>query len=332
LNNFVVVKTDTFSVDEAMYVVNTSISRFIYRTEVFRDEVLIDTIELNCIELSKHSMGNQLFIDKYKHTHNKMIVKYGSRDKDKRDDRKEVFEKKQNKFIANVKSKGNILLVLAIISAFIFYFVITKIFIYSDIYINTVIAKKDKMVYLEQIETKTHKLGDACVLLSKKQLQSNNIVTTENCKVWCNRKIINKETCDLFSAYFFIDNGKEKEDKHRDKQVTAYKVFPQEEIVELDLSKTFRLKIDNESNHELYIKLKSISLNNSTNEEIVQFKKAKTSFTLQEGEEKYFQIFLEPSYYKQFELGKYTGSLWFDVKYQEKIVGRIKKHFYFMVK
>jgi len=331
LNYFVVVKTDTFSVDEAVYVVNTSISRFIYRTEVFRDEVLIDTIEVNCTELSKHSMGNQLFMDKYEQAHNKKRVKCGSRDKNKKDESKGVFEKKQNKFINNVKSKGSILLVLAIISGLISYFIIIKVFIYSDIYINTIIAKKDKMVYLEQIETKTHKLGDACVLLSKKQSQSNNIVTAENCKVWCNRRIISKETCDLFSAYFFIDKGI-KEGEHTDKQVTAYKVFPQEEIVELHLSKTFKLKVHNDSNHELYIELKSISLNNSINEEIVQFKKTETSFSLQEAEGKYFQVFLEPSYYKQFELGKYTGSLWFDVKYQEKIVGSINKQFYFMVK
>jgi len=324
LKHFVIVHTDTCVVDNTIYVVNTSVNALIYRIEVFKNEILIDKIEVNCMERQEQKNSNQSFVDRYQEAHKKMRTKYCQVLKDKPNNMKVHPETKRNAI-----KKSILLFFVAVVSI---YFLLTNLYIYSDFYINIFYSEKDeKILYLEKIEIKTHKLGKRCILLSKNELNEQSIITAQNCKKWCDKRIIDKDKCDLFLAYFAIKTEEKVNIPTLNKQVTSYKVLPKEENVELSIFKSLQLKIYNESSHQILVTLKEISLDNNTNEEIVQFEQAVTYFTLGIKEEKIFYIFLEPSYYKQFNLGKYTGKLVFDVKYQNKIIDTIQKQFHFMV-
>ena len=330
MNHFVIVRTETCTTKEVIYVIHTSINGFIYKIKVFKNEILIDEIEVNCVKEYTQEINNQDFINMYQHAHIEMRNKYCEVKKKKIDKGNISFQKRDNQLFrvlldSHGLKKYSILLIVVGIILFLF---ITKVLLYSDLYIDTFFPKeKDKIAYLEQVERKTNLLGEECILLSKERLTQQGVSTIKSCRKWCSDGIISQESCDLFSAYLFTKN----EVKNNKKPIISYNVFPKENTLELNISKISTLKVENSSDYPINIVLKDIFLNDSEYEEIVQFRKAVTSFFLEADEEKSFYIFLEPSYYKQFSKGTYSGTLLFDVLYKNKLTGHIKKQFHFMV-
>jgi hypothetical protein len=314
--------------------VNTSINAFVYKIEVFKNEVLMDVIEVNCLETYNQNIDNQFFVNTYKQAHKMARDKYCHIEEAKSSDDGYMHEKKENLFLESVVNKKNLLQRVGwgVIFGIVSYIFITKIWIYSDIYIDNFVEAEDKMTYLEQVELSTHRLRKECTFLAQNQENTESLVSAESCQQWCSDGIIDKEGCDLFLAYFFIKTDTKEISKDTDEIHTEYTVFPEEESMEFNVSEVSQLRVYNGSNHQIIVKLKNLHLDNSDNEEIVQFKNAEISLLLREEEGKSFHIFLEPSYYKQFELGIYSGILLFDVYYQNKVIGSIKKHFYFTVK
>ena len=322
LNHFVIVLTDTCTTDNTRYVVNTSISGFIYKVEVYKDEVLVNAVKINCVTEYSQEINPDFFLDKYQQAHKKMRQQYCHVAKADISNIEPSFEKKDTHTLK--KSVASIV-ILGVLT----YLFITQIFIYTDIYINIFFSQKvDQLAYLEKVEEKTHKLEKACMLLAKKE---KSIAKIHECQTWCDKRIIAKEQCDLFLAYFYVKPHKVQMDEDKNTTDKLYSLSPEQDIIELQASKIFKLKVHNESNHHISVVLKDIILENSNNEEIVQFKEAKTSFMLAQKEEKSFYIYLEPSYYKQFPPTKYSGYLLFDVSYKNNIVASIKKAFYFVV-
>lgn len=334
LNHFVIVQTNTCTKDDVKYVINTSIKAFIYKVEIFKNEVLVDVIEVNCTEKYNQKIDNHFFVNKYQEAHKSIRDNYCYVEEARSNDHSIIFEKKENSFFESMKH-ANILkkaVLWALVLGIVSYLLIVKMFVYSDIYIDNFLEEENKITYLEQVELRIHRLEKECTLLSKKQLNPKSLVSLESCKKWCDKGIIAKEKCDLFLAYFFIKMDTQITNVDTDEIRTSYSVLPQEDTIEFNVFEVSQLRIYNKSNHQIFVTLKDIHLDNSNNEEIVQFKQAKISFVLKEEEGKSFHMFLEPSYYKQFEVGKYTGLLLFDVKYKNKIIGSIKKQFYFMVR
>lgn len=330
LNHFVIVRTETCSTKRAIYVIHTSINGFIYKIKVFKNEILIEEIEVDCAKEYNQEMNNQDFIDIYQHAHIEMRNKYCEVKNKKIDNGTISFEEIDNELVRvrlnSYSLKKYSILFIAV--GIIFFLFITKVLIYSDLYINIFFSKeKDKIAYLEKVERKTNWLAKECILLSKEELTKKGVSTIKSCRKWCSNGIISQESCDLFSAYLFTKNKV----KNNKKPIISYNVFPKENIFELNISKVFTLKVENSGDYPINIVLKDISLNDSEYEEIVQFRKAKTSFVLESDEEKSFYIFLEPSYYKQFPKGTYSGTLLFNVLYKNQLMDHFKKQFHFMV-
>ena len=322
LKHFVIVLTDTCTIDNAIYVINTSISGFIYKVEVYKDEVLVNAVKIDCITEYNQKINPDFFLNQYQQAHKKMRQQYCHIAKADTSNTEFSFEKKDTHMLK--KSVASII-ILGVLT----YVFITQILIYTDVYINMFFSQKaDKLAYLEKVEEKTHKLEKACMLLAKKE---KSIATVHECQIWCDKRIIAKEQCDLFLAYFYVKPHNVQMDEDKNTTNKLYRLSPEQDIIELQVSKIFKLNVYNESNHPISVVLKDIILDNSNNEEIVQFKEAKTSFMLAQKEEKSFYIYLEPSYYKQFPSTKYSGYLLFDVSYKNKIVASIKKAFYFVV-
>ncbi|MCF6244378.1 MAG: hypothetical protein L3J43_05025 [Sulfurovum sp.] len=334
MNHFVTVYTSKCTETGVYYIINTSIHAWTYKIEVYKNEVLFDTIEVDCADTLKSEMHHQSFMEKYQEAHNEVRDKYCQAKKVYMQNNSAHLGSKRNKpFVEkkNVKNfKKNIIRI--VIFGVIGYYLITKVVVNSDLYIDWVFSEKDERItYLEQIESIKGELEKECVLLAKNELSVKNIATKENCHDWCDKNIIKKEKCDLFLAYFYtkIDVSKTKQSSAKDR--TIYEVFPKEDNIELKISKVLNIKVANKSTQEITVRLIEIILENSDYEEIVQFKGAKTSLYIKKYEDKSFNIFLEPTYYKQFKLGKYTGKLQFSVTQGNKIIGTIKKDFYFVI-
>jgi len=99
----------------------------------------------------------------------------------------------------------------------------------------------------------------------------------------------------------------------------------------LDASHYFPLSFTNNSNVEVSIELTGRTIKQSPYDEIIQFKDSDIYAKVARGETKIFQLYIEPTYYKQFNKGKYTGTLTFTLDdTKEKIL--VTKQFSFEVK
>lgn len=318
---FVTVLTDTCRVDQVTYVINTSINAFNYRIEVYENTVLIDAIESEDIDKNekdfrkKYQLNHQQIRDKYCVEVDKKIISI----KSKKNHKKEIDKISLLWYIGKNK-----LIFLSILVSLVFLAIAyKKLFVYTDIYIDTFYThKKDKIIYLETIESDTQFLKKNCLALAKRDILEDEIFTISNCRMWCKKHIIDNDECKISFAYFTsnhvnIPNEIMQKEIDIKKIAIEYIVLPTENILELNVTKEFELRVRNRSNHAITVALKNLILDNSNYEEIVQFKHAKTSFLLETNKEKKFHIFLEPSYYKQFKAGSYTGRLEFDVSYKD---------------
>jgi hypothetical protein len=105
---------------------------------------------------------------------------------------------------------------------------------------------------------------------------------------------------------------------------------PTENFV-IDEGHYFSLSFTNNSNAVVTIELTGRTLKQSPHDEIIQFKDSDIYAKVARGETKIFQIYIEPTYYKQFDKGKYTGTLTFTLNdTKEKTL--VTKQFSFEVK
>ena len=99
----------------------------------------------------------------------------------------------------------------------------------------------------------------------------------------------------------------------------------------IDEAHYFSLSFRNNSNSVVSVELTGRTLKQSAYDEIIQFKNSDIYAEVQTGGTKIFQIYIEPTYYKQFNKGKYTGTLTFTLDdTKEKTL--VTKQFSFEVK
>lgn len=340
MKHFVTVLTDTCEVENIHYVIHTSIHILTYKVEVFQDAIRIDATEITCNVLKHTQHNEQLFIEEYQDAHRKMRDKFCTKIE------KNIHIPKPDNSIKNDSETKNItnynipfkkIIIVSILLIGTLWAIYTYVFIYSDIYLNTFDTNEEKILYLEEIESHSNILEESCIKLSKKQLRKyEDIITVKNCKSWCQKNIIDTSKCGLLLAYFKVNYtdinlSTVSYQKHIEKKVLDYKVLPQSNLIALHKTQHFDLMIHNRSEHAILVKLKDLILDHHENEEIVQFQQSITELLLKSDDKKTFSIFLEPSYYTQFDSGKYTGKLRFEVSYKQTKETFIQA-FFFMVK
>jgi len=327
MKHFIIVLTDTCKIEETHYIINTSINMYSYRTEVYKNNVLLQVKENTFNSFDNVGTDDQNFINTYTNQHinirNELCKKVDNVSHNVESNLEKNcsnFNDIQSRISDKEKYIKYSIYMLLIMGLFLLCFILFQtIFKYSDLYINMFYTnKQDKIIYLEKIEAHRHLLGDKCLALAKRKILEDSIITRNHCNMWCEKKTIEDEKCDLLLVYFntnYSEIRKIQNLKVISKISTSlqYSISPKSDLIELNATGMFNLNIHNRCNHKINVRLKNIILNQSKNEEIVQFKEAKTSFVLQVHQEESFNIFLEPTYYKQFARGKYTGKLEFEI-------------------
>lgn len=327
---FVTILTDTCELNHHIYIINTSVYKFTYRTEVFKNGNLIDKKEE-----TSNDTDDTSFQIKYKQAHKDLRSKYCTLHTKTNNNINKTFarklKKEKNYIQKNILKK----LLIAIVSIVTLFFLFRTFVIYSDLYINTFYTTpKDKIIYLEKIEPKTHQILKKCLNVLKKEKLNDNIYTLEQCNLWCISGTIPKDSCRLLNAYK-LSNYKNaitlKENTTVDSNFTLhYVIFPQDDLV-FKHDKNSTIQINNLSPYSIDVSVKKILLNHSDYEEIIQFRRAISTLHLNENESKQLILFLESTYYEQFKKGLYEGHIEFSIRYQDKQSSFIKK-FSFMVK
>lgn len=369
-DNFEVLLHDECTINGQNYTMSTSTNGLVYRVEVLENGELVDAIEVECDELRFEPHSEQHFIALYTQAHDETKDKYCTAKKtealksafveevkieekplqeDEEYEVKTSFERvlehiytwyEQIKHRIRQRSYNHrVVLPIALVGMLFFFVFMGRILLCSDFVEQTFLTQEsEKIDYFKQTESFCHKLEKGCVILSKSNMEQANIFTPEMCRQWCDEAFIEAQACALFLPYF-----PKKEESTSDfeevpiapplKKVEpkeAYVFYPKDDI-ELLSSGTVELFVRNDATKTLQVELVKILLHENEYEEIVQFRKGVTSFDVNKDEEKAFKIFLEPTYYYQFDRGKYTGELTFKVKSKEGKIDEVKKDFFFSV-
>lgn len=369
-DNFELILHDECSIDGQNYSISTSTNGLAYRVEVLENGELVDAIEVECDELRFEPQSEQHFIALYTQAHDETKDKYCTAKKTealkssfveeakieenplKEDEAYEVktsFERLLERIYTGyeqikhkIRQRGynhRIVLPIALVGMLFFFVFMGRVLLCSDFVEQTFLTQEsEKIDYFKQTESFCHKLEKGCVILSKSNMEEANIFTPEACRQWCDEAFIEEQVCALFLPYF-----PKKEESTSDfeevpialppKKVQpkeAYVFYPKETI-ELFSSGTVEVFVRNHATKNLQVELVKMTLHENEYEEIVQFRKGMTSFYVNKDEEKAFKIFLEPTYYYQFDRGKYTGELTFKVKSEEGKIDEVKKDFFFRV-
>lgn len=331
MSNFVTVLTDTCQADNNTYIIHTQIYQFVYRVRVFKNGSLVDTIEARSPEPT-----DSIFRPLYKKAHQKMRMKYCPQNQINAS----ASQQKKTKLLPKPKSifpKSIKTILLGTIGILLLIFLYKVILVNTEFYINMVYHEpKEKIAYYEQIENKTHILAQKCLSLSRKEQHDSTIFTLAQCRMWCNQKVIDKDTCKLFFAYSthnfnFHNNAITKRDNPSiDNTSQDYALLPEEDLI-LDRDKNITIQVNNLGSSSLHIQVEKVFLEKSIYEEIVQFRGGVSNFEIDANKAKKFVIFLEPTYYDQFKKKRYTGYIEFVLFYQGKR-STLRKKFSFVVK
>lgn len=250
------------------------------------------------------------------------------------------------KLKAYIRARGynhRIVLVAALLTIVFLFIVVGRVLICNEKVIAFFVKEIDKVSYYEQTESFCHKLETGCLKLSKMNLEQDTLLSPKDCRTWCQEKIISVDKCALFLPYFPQEEEKTlhnilKKDaiskmhnsvKREEVLKDAYIFTPEKEMV-LYPQKYLELVISNNTESLLKVKLKNIVLNENEHEEIVQFRLGVTALSIAPGDKKRFKVFLEQTYYEQFEKGEYTGKLSFSV-FLPKREEEVEKIFSFRV-
>lgn len=219
---------------------------------------------------------------------------------------------------------------------------LAKAFLCSNYILETFMKDtQQKVSYLERTEFLCHKLEKQCKVLAKGNRDQTYTVTVKQCRDWCEVEILSEETCAVTLPYFPAEkllipvkkeeNTSKQTPPVKPKPKNPYRVYPEGKI-ELFSSSAIELYVANQTKETMHIATIDLVLNQNNNEEIVQFRKGKSTLTIKSGEEKAFKIFLEPTYYQLFEKGKYDGFIDFELLYEKSQKVHIHKEFFFEVK
>jgi len=110
----------------------------------------------------------------------------------------------------------------------------------------------------------------------------------------------------------------------------TFEWIPKENLV-LNVKHPLSLTFTNNTDTTVHIALSNRKLNESQYDEIVQFLDADIEANVEAYRTKIFEVYIEPTYYEQFEIGTYTGTLTFTLN-DGKVKKEFDKHFSFQVK
>jgi hypothetical protein len=345
------------------YRIITSIKNFTYRVEIFMDDALEDAVEVVC-----DAEGETLFKVKYTKAHQgykeKFCQKVNHLDSEDEDisfsESTYDFEEENNKHEylhvigkkveetyqkvkANIRARGynhRVVLVTVLFTVVLLFVGLGRVLMCNENIITFFVKQVDRISYYEQTESFCHKLEKGCLKLSKMNLEQDTLLSPDECRTWCEDKVIPEKKCALFLPYFpkkeeeipLVVKVKEEPKKVASKVMIKerYTFTPKEKIV-LYPKKYLELFITNNTEDVLKVVLKKIVLNENEYEEIVQFRLGVTTLSVEAGSKKRFEIFLEQTYYEQFEKGEYTGKLLFSVFLHKSRVENVEKIFSFRV-
>jgi len=232
-------------------------------------------------------------------------------------------------------------ILLGMLVLFIF---IGRILMCNEKLIEFFLDSTDKLSYYEETEPFCHKLENGCMKLTQMNLEQETLISPRECRTWCQEKFIPEEKCALFLPYFSkeeeqsiaeefekpLEESKVNFPVKREVSKEKYHFFPEGEII-LKAQKYFELFVENHTKSRLRVVLKDLLLNENEHEEIVQFRAGVTTLSIEPGSKKRFKIYLEQTYYDQFEKGRYTGKLIFLLFSPEGKEQQIEKTFSFRV-
>ena len=345
------------------YHIITSTDGLTYRVEVYEKGDLEDAIEISCEELKNYLDSDVLFQTRYTQAHKKFVDKFCNQAlvaplEEKREEIKKnnvycagsssvpAHTAKSRNILQNIKEythirnpyRKKIFLLAGVFFLFIF-LLLGRILLCNETLIHFFFNPKN---YYEKTEFFCHKLEKKCIGLSKTNLDQNTELTPQECRNWCEKKIIDADNCALFLPYFpkeIQETGDteyiETEPKNKDipktiEPANAYMFSPSGTLV-LETHKDMKLHITNTDTKVFRIEVISLHLKENIYDEIVQFRSGVTTFSVEEGESKDFNIFLEPTYYEQFERGTYHGTILLKIIFDKNHSEEITKEFIFRV-
>ncbi len=350
------------------YSIITSIKNLTYRVEIFVDGALEDAVEIVCDALKMDAEEETLFKAAYTKAHQEYKEKFCQKvnhmeAEDEEDiplEPKYDFEEENNKHEymhviwkrvgetyqkvkAKIRARGynhRVVLVSVLFMAVLLFVGLGRVLMCNENVITFFVKQVDRVSYYEETESFCHKLETGCLQLSKMDLEQDTLLSPEECRTWCEDEVIPADKCALFLPYFpekeveepFVVEVKEEPKKEVPKVVVKdkYTFSPKENIV-LYPKTYLELFVENHTENVLKIALKKIVLNENEHEEIVQFRLGVTNLSIEAGKKKRFKIFLEQTYYEQFDKGTYTGVLIFSVSLPKGKEEKVEKIFSFKV-
>ena len=338
----------------------TSIHGLCYRVEVFVDSVLEDAVEIGCDDLERSHQKEKLFKETYTQAHQSYkdtFCKQADQGETKevpvqKEEKKKRVTPAQQELSPNPKQP--IVLVASLLGIFILFVFLGSFLICNQTVIEFFVKKADRIAYYKQTEPFCHTLEDACMQHTKINGEEALFVSPKACKAWCREKIIHEDQCALFLPYFpkekesapvaeILEKSKEEpkssllkedvakeEEPKQEEPKEAYLFLPEGDIV-LKPQNYFELFVENHTKSRLNVVLKALILNENSHEEIVQFRAGVTALSMGANSKKRFMLFLEQSYYDQFDKGNYSGTLVFLLHFNEGEAQEIKKKFSFKV-
>jgi len=349
------------------YHIVTSISGLVYRVEVYRNSELEDAVETECNELRMSAESEILFSAQYTKAHDKCVKRFCKKNlkeegrelekdnvfdkerikeiesnKEDEDNALSVFKNKIKHIVSNLKGSQRSTQIIISIISIIFLMFIGRFLICNETVVGFFF---DKIDFYKKTEYFCHKLEKECTILSKTNLEQNTVILPKDCRDWCKNKIITKDRCALFLPYFpeekthdIIASSIQNEPKPLQKdnvqkaEVKSSYVFTPTGTVVLSPNSDVTLKIANNTLKTVDIELTHIELNENEYEEIVQFRSGLIKLSVEQKEIKQFKVFLEPTYYDQFEKGEYHGKFIFLLRLNDDNKKEIVKDFVFKVK
>lgn len=342
------------------YHIITSINGLIYRVEVYQNDDLEDAIEISCDELKTYPESDILFMTQYKQAHKNFVNRFCNQSVPTCIEEESVNEEEvisdlceddsmietmswQELFLRNIKAYiqkarqyRNKLFFAGGILFLLIFVLLGRSFLCNETLVHFFFTS---FSFYEKTEFFCHKLEKKCIILSKTNLDQDTEILPKDCRNWCDKKIINADSCALFLPYFPKKNERTVykelkkiniEEPKTKKAKSPYSIFPKGTIV-LQLHKNIKLNVSNRGIDSFKVELESLHIKESENEEIIQFKSGVTELYLEEGETKYFEIFIEPTYYEQFKKGEYHGTILLKMLWGDKHKVEVAKDFVFRV-
>ena len=352
------------------YQVITSTKGFTYRIEVLQEKQLVDAIEVSCEFLATSPEAESKFYTTYTAAHKEMKHRYcpdldisssqfphsSLQEKPLRTistvSPASLVDKKTTKTswdsgsrplqrLQNFIAYDKLSLLFLLIGMFTIFLFSGYLFLCNDSAAAWLFPKeKERIAYYEQTESLCHRLEKGCIALAKDTIEQIDVFTSEHCHQWCNRSIINEETCSLILPYFQVNekhlspvdrNKSAKDTALIAKPLKSYAVIPKG-IFYISYPSVTELKFQNFTDKTMWVILKRITLDQNNFEEIVQLQNSEIIQKISGDQNGTFPFFLESTYYRAFEKRTYTGILEFEVMLSADKNETLKTVFSFEVK